>query len=60
MENERKANVKLLIVGIVCVTILEGLALIKGVDGRLFSFAVGAICLLCGVTIPRLFNIRLK
>lgn len=60
MENEKKVNIKLLIIGIICVTLLEGLALIKGLDGRLFSFAVGAICLLCGVTIPKIFNIRLK
>jgi len=49
-----------LIVGIICITILEGLAVWKEIDGKCFSLAVGAICLICGVTITKVFRVGIK
>ena len=49
-----------LIIGIVCITTLGGLAIWKGIDGKCFSLAIGAICLICGVTITKIFRIGIK
>jgi hypothetical protein len=35
-------------VAVVCITFLEALALLKGIDGQVFSIAVGAIAALVG------------
>jgi TctA family transporter len=41
------------VVAIVCITILEALALYKGIDGSLFSLVIGAIAALGGYRYAR-------
>lgn len=38
---------------IVCITILEAIALLTGIDGQLFAGAIGAICTLAGYSYAR-------
>lgn len=47
---EIKTNV--IITGIICLTLLEALALYKGVDGILLTVIVGIIAAAIGVAIP--------
>ena len=41
-----------IVTGILCLTALEMLALMKGINGVLFTTIVGIIALTIGVTIP--------
>ena len=43
---------EVIIVGIICLTILEVCALLKGINGVLFTTVVAIIALAIGVTIP--------
>ena len=43
---------EVIIIGIVCLTILETCALFKGINGVLFTTVVAIIALAIGVTIP--------
>jgi len=45
-------NGKVVIVGILCLTIIELFALSKGIDGVLMSTIIGIIALVIGVKIP--------
>jgi len=40
------------ITGIICLAALEGLAIIKGIDGIMFTTIVAVIALAIGITIP--------
>jgi len=42
------------------VVILEGIALLKGMDGTLLSLAIGALCALAGVALPSPFGKIIK
>lgn len=44
----------LLSIAIVCITVLEAVALVTGFDGQAFSLVVGAICILAGVKLKEL------
>jgi hypothetical protein len=44
-------NWKVIIVAIGCMTLLEGFALHKGIDGTLFSLVIAAIAGLAGYTL---------
>ena len=48
-----KEDWKIIICGIICLTILEAIALFNGTDGLLFTSIVGAICLMAGVALPQ-------
>ena len=43
---------KIIAVGLICLTIIESIALLKGVNGALFTTVVGAICMVIGWRIP--------
>ena len=43
---------KKVITAIICLTFLELVALYSGINGTLFTFVVGAICALVGVSLP--------
>lgn len=45
-------NPNLVIVGIICLTFLEAIALIKGIDGIILTAVVAAIAAAIGVVIP--------
>jgi len=45
-------NVKIVVTGIVCITIIEIFALSKGINGILMTGVVGTIAAAIGVTIP--------
>jgi len=49
-----------LVTAIVAVTVLEIAALFCNRDGMLFSFGVGAICLLAGASIDQLWNLTAR
>lgn len=59
-RNERKINIWVIILSISCVTLLELIAILKGIDGKFFATAIGAICVLAGVVIPKLFNFKVE
>ncbi len=56
MTNVQKQSVSLMVVIILCVTALEITALIKGIDGKAFTIAIGAICLAGGLKIGGLLK----
>ena len=41
------------------VVVLEGIALMKGMDGTLLSLSIGALCALAGVALPSPFGKKL-
>lgn len=45
---------RIVVVGIICLTILEITALMNGINGTLFSLVVMVIGLAIGVTLPQL------
>lgn len=45
---------RIVVVGIICLTILEIAALFNGVNGTLFSLVIAVIGLAIGVTLPQL------
>ncbi len=45
---KRKIKTKVLITGLICITLLEGFALYQGIDGILFSVVIAAIAGICG------------
>ena len=54
MSKKKKIKVKtsVIITGMCCISILEIVALLKGIDGTLFASVIGALCLLSGLVIP--------
>ena len=47
-----KINSNVIIAAICCITLLEALALLKGINGILFTTVIGVIAAIIGVTIP--------
>lgn len=41
-----------LCVGIICLTIIETMAIYKGIDGWYFGLVVAAVAGICGVALP--------
>jgi len=56
----KKKEIKwqLIAVGIICIAILEILALIKGIDGILLTAVIGVIAAAIGIIIPNPINVR--
>ncbi len=52
MNIQINGNQKLIITGIICITILEVIALAKGINGTYLTIAVATIAAAIGVTIP--------
>ena len=48
-----KIDWRIVITGIICLTILEGMALFNGINGTLFTIIASIIALAIGVAIPR-------
>lgn len=46
----------IIVLAIIAIAILEGLAIWKGLDGKMFAGAIGAICALGGVEIGRILG----
>ena len=42
-----------LVIGILCLTLIEVIALLKGVNGFILTIVVGAIAAAIGVTVPK-------
>ena len=51
---KQKINWKVLCIGIVCLSAIEIVALMKGVDGTIMSLIIGVIGLAMGLTLPQL------
>ncbi len=45
-------NVKIIITAIICLTILESIALFKGINGTIFSLMIAVIAGLAGLVMP--------
>lgn len=54
----KKINIQVLITGILCLTLIEMVALLKGIDGTLMSLIVGIIGLAMGLNLPNPFKSR--
>ena len=54
MSKKKKIKVRtsVIITGMCCISILEIVALLKGIDGTLFASVIGALCLLSGLVLP--------
>ena len=54
MAKKKQIRVKtsVIITGMCCTSILEIVALLKGIDGTLFASVIGALCLLSGLVLP--------
>lgn len=53
---EIQTHVAVIITCVLCITLLEVVALCLGIDGKLFAIALGGICGLGGFTITKLFD----
>lgn len=49
---KRVVPTKIVITGIICLTLLEMVALMNGINGTLFTMVVAAIAMSIGVIIP--------
>ena len=56
MPEKVKRSIPLMITIICAVTLLESIALIRGIDGKCFGLAIAAICLAGGLTIGKLLK----
>lgn len=56
MENKKKESIdwRIIIAAIASLTIIEGIALLKGVNGKLLVIMVAAIAGLSGLSLPQL------
>lgn len=52
-KKEKRKVVMIVVVGMVCLTFLESLALLKGIDGALFMIVVAVIAGAIGVVVPK-------
>jgi hypothetical protein len=43
---------KVIVTGLICITIIESIALMKGINGTLLTLTIGAICGVIGWRIP--------
>lgn len=47
-----KIDYKIIVAIVIAITILESIALLKGINGILLTTVIGALCLLGGVAVP--------
>jgi len=52
MSKKKGVPKEVIITGMVCLTLLECVAMFFGIDGTLFSLVVGVIAMAIGVTLP--------
>ena len=52
-KKKQKIDFRVICVGMVCVTILEVVALLKGIDGILLTAVIATIAAAIGVTLPQ-------
>ncbi len=50
---KEKIDPRIIITGIICITILEAFALYKGINGVLLTTVIGLIAMAIGVAIPK-------
>ncbi len=50
---KKKINWKIVVVGLLCLTVLEAIALLKGINGVLLTIIVGIIATAIGIQIPK-------
>ena len=50
---KKKIDIRVIIVGILCITFLESIALMKGINGILLTTVIGVIAASVGITIDR-------
>lgn len=53
MGNRLKGEILVTLTAIVCITLLEAVALLKGIDGQVFSTALAVLAGLGGYTVGR-------
>ena len=50
----KKIDFRIVCLGLGCLTLLEGIALSKGIDGTIYSLVIAAIAGICGWSLPQL------
>ena len=58
MTNNTKQNVPVIITAILAIVLLEGYALYQGIDGKVLTLAIGAVCALAGIRLGKYLQIR--
>ena len=51
-ETKGKVDTKIVMLGLLCITLLEGIALLKGINGTLLTIVIAVIAATAGVSIP--------
>ena len=49
----KQIDYRIVLAVVVCITIIECVALLKGINGTLLIITIGALCTIGGVAIPR-------
>lgn len=50
---KKKIDIRVIIIGLLCITFLESIALMKGINGILLTTVIGVIAASVGITIDR-------
>jgi len=56
--NKTKTDWRIVVVGLICVTILEIVALLQGLNGMMYSTVLALIAIAIGVTIENPFKTK--
>jgi hypothetical protein len=59
MTKKNQTDWKVIVTGLVCVTVLEAIALMKGINGTLFMIVIGLIATTIGVNIDKATLLKL-
>lgn len=51
-KNKKKVDWRIVCLGLICITTLEVVALLNGINGTAYTMIIGIIALAIGVTIP--------
>lgn len=51
---------KIIVTGLICITVMESIALIQGINGALFTVVIGAICGVIGWRIPMRESVEVR
>ena len=52
-NNKKKIDVRTIWIGLICMTLLEVVALLKGINGILLTVVIGIIAAAIGIAIPK-------
>jgi len=58
MYKKKEIDYKIIITGLVCITVLEIVALMKGINGFILTSVIAIIALALGISIPNPIQIK--